>query len=297
MTNFIAGPRARLFLYLIHPEMKRITTLLLLALFSLSSLESCKQSVATSSRNNAEPQLPAVSVEENPQMYAVLYQQTAAEYRALCYQAFNIARIQLDRLVKETHNMKTNSVIVDIDETMLDNSPYEARCILDGTSYPEGWDEWVNEGSARAVPGALDFLRYAQSQGVRVFYISNRKERNLDVTLDNMKKLGFPFAQQDHMYLKRDESSKKTRRAQVEDRTNVLMLIGDNLADFSDLFERTTLEQRNQLTDKFRNDFGSRFIVIPNAIYGDWLMALYADNPEASPEEKSEMRKKALLTK
>ena len=275
--------------------MRRNLSILLLITLSLLLGESCKQSVATSARNNDEPVV--ASIPENPEMLAVLYQQTAAEYRALCYQAFNVAEAQLDLRLKETHGMKAYSVVVDIDETMLDNSPYEARCIIDNFAYPEGWDEWMKEASARAVPGALDFLRYAQSRGVQVFYVSNRKEVYFNETLLNLQKLGFPFAQGDHLFLKRDESSKKERRRRIEEKTDVVMLIGDNLIDFSEVFESNNIDSRFAATDRFRDKFGTQFIVLPNAMYGDWLKAVYSSDPSADPGIKAEMRRNALITK
>jgi len=275
--------------------MRRNLSILLLITLSLILGESCKQSVATSARNNDEP--VAASIPESPEMLAVLYQQTAAEYRALCYQAFNVAEYQLELRLKETHGMKAYSVVVDIDETMLDNSPYEARCIIDNFAYPVGWDEWMKEASARAVPGALDFLRYAQSRGVQVFYVSNRKEAYFNETLLNLQKLGFPYAQGDHLFLKRNESSKKERRQRITDKTNVVMLIGDNLIDFSEVFESTKIDERFAATDRFRDKFGTKFIVLPNAMYGDWLKAVYSDDPSAEPGIKAEMRRNALITK
>lgn len=272
--------------------MRNYFLLLLLGLMTLSLMESCKQSVATSSNNNREPE--AAAPETNPEMLAVLYQQTAAEYRALCYQAFNVARYQLELKLKETHGMKTYSVIVDIDETMLDNSPYEAKCIVDDMSYPDGWDDWMKSASARAVPGALDFLKYVQSRGVQVFYVSNRDEKYSKQTLQNLQSLGFPFAQSDHLYLKTEERSKLPRRARIANATNVVMLIGDNLMDFSEMFENVNSDERCQITDRFSEKFGAEFIILPNAMYGDWLNSIYNYEKGLDDEVKAEMQKNAL---
>ena len=264
-------------------------------LIAVPALESCKQSVATSARNHVEPE-EAEAPSESPKMYAVLYQQRAAEYRALCYQAFNVAKYQLEKRVKEKKGAKKLSVVVDIDETMLDNSPYEARNIVQGKSYPEGWDEWVKEGSAEAVPGAIDFMIFAKSLGVEVFYVSNRKEKNFDITLKNLQKLGFPFAQGDHLFLKRDTSSKKARRERVEEHTEIVMLIGDNLADFSEIYENAGMQERKDITDRFSEKFGSKFIVLPNASYGDWINVIEGTGPSDTPELKAEHRRNALIT-
>lgn len=272
--------------------MKIKITLLLAGLFMLMIAESCKQSNASSGNNAAEPEL--VVPAENPNTMAVLYQQTAAEYRALCYQAFNLATLRLDMLVAQHRSAKKLSVVVDIDETMLDNSPYEARAIIDGFSYPEGWDEWMKKADAAAVPGALEFVRYAQSKGVEVFYVTNRKEKYMKETMQNLEKLGFPFVKGDHFFFRRDESGKKARREMVASTTEIILLIGDNLADFSEIFDGMDVKQRSEITDRMKDKFGSRFIVLPNAIYGDWLKALYNYDNALTPEQESTRRKESL---
>jgi 5'-nucleotidase (lipoprotein e(P4) family) len=275
--------------------MKRIHTCFFILLISIFTMEGLAQSPDATVQQAVEQDSPVFR--PAPQLYAVLFQQTAAEYRALCYQAFNVARFELDRILKEQKGKRPQAVVVDIDETMLDNSPYEARCILEDISYPEGWDQWMHEASARAVPGAVDFLDYAQSLGVQIFYISNRREKYMMTTLENMKKLGFPLARPDNLLLRREERSKKARREQVAERADIIMLIGDNLADFSEVFELSNAQGRFDAVDRFQGKFGSRFILLPNAIYGDWLTALLPDDPEASDEEKYEKLKEALIIK
>ena len=142
---------------------------------------------------------------------AVLYQQRAAEYSALCYQAFNIAKMRIDNNSKMLGGFKKKAIIVDIDETMLDNSPYEAKMILDSISYPTEWDTWMSSASAQAVPGALEFTKYVEAQKIEIYYISNRQEKYREPTLKNLKELGFPYADDEHLMLKTDDSSKKGR--------------------------------------------------------------------------------------
>jgi 5'-nucleotidase (lipoprotein e(P4) family) len=258
----------------------------LLFVIVLPFLNSCKQSNAFSSRNGEEPKI----VSKEHLTMAVLYQQTAAEYRALCYQAFNIARYQLDQSSKMMGGMKRHAIVVDVDETMLDNSPYEAKCILDNIGYPDGWDEWMNSSSAEPVPGALEFLRYAESKKVDIFYITNRKEQYRAQTLKNLQQLNFPNATDDHLMLKTESSSKKLRRERVSKSHLIIMLIGDNLNDFSEVFEKKKMEERFNLTDKFQKEFGQKFIVLPNAMYGEWEGALYNYDYGQSDLQKSEMR-------
>jgi len=270
--------------------MKKLTIPIILSILILITLQSCKNSNAFSNKNGEEPEL----VSKEHLTMAVLYQQTAAEYRALCYQAFNIAKIRVDESSKILGGMKRKAIVVDVDETMLDNSPYEAKCILENIGYPDGWDEWMNSSSAEAIPGALEFLRYAESRKVDVFYITNRKEKYRAQTLKNLQQLNFPNATDDHLMLRGETSSKKTRRENVATSHLIVMLIGDNLNDFSEVFEKKKMEERFDLTDKFQKEFGQKFIVLPNAMYGEWEGALYNYDYGQSDLQKSELRHKFL---
>lgn len=207
-------------------------------------------------------------------LMATLWYQRADEFRALCYQAYNLAQLRLDQELSAPHKAKRPAVVVDIDETVLDNSPFEARSIVNGTNYPVGWGEWVGESNADAVPGAVDFLTYAASKGVEVFYISNRKENEKGATIENLMKQRFPMADSAHLLLKTGVSNKESRRQQVLKDYTIVLLVGDNLNDFTDVFEGTPAEMRRQLTDSLRIEFGRRFIVLPNPMYGDWEPAL-----------------------
>jgi 5'-nucleotidase (lipoprotein e(P4) family) len=269
--------------------MKKVL-LVFLGLITFSVIISCSNSNAFNSNPNPEP---SVNANDHLEM-SVLYQQTAAEYRALCYQAFNAARYRLDQSSKMMGMMKKQAIVVDIDETVLDNSPYEANSILKNWMYPEGWEEWINKAEARAIPGALEFLKYAESKGVETYYISNRKESQRAQTLKNLVSTGFPFATNDHLMLKEKESSKKARREKVSETRLIIMLIGDNLNDFTEVFEHKSIPERYGLTDSLINEFGNRFIVLPNAMYGDWEGALYNYNYAMDAVKKDEIRKANL---
>ncbi|QAA83074.1 5'-nucleotidase, lipoprotein e(P4) family [Aequorivita sp. H23M31] len=203
---------------------------------------------------------------------AVLWQQHSGEYRALAYQAFNLAKMQLDNLLgnKDTFK-KPLAIITDIDETILDNSPYSGKQIELKEDYiPERWTEWVDLKKAKPIPGAVEFFNYAKSKGVEVIYISNRTDDQEEATLENLRNVGFPNADSAHILLEKDTSKKGGRRAKVEERYEVIMLIGDNLTDFSSIFENRSTEERNRSVDSLKAAFGHRYIILPNAIYGDW---------------------------
>ena len=222
--------------------------------------------------NSPLPETGSVSV--NGKLFATVFQQKAAEYKALCFQAFNIARWQLD--IYQPISTRPKAIVTDIDETVLDNSPYEAHQTLKGKDYePASWYEWTARASADTVPGAPSFLKYAASKGIEVFYITNRLERERESTLRNLQKFDFPNADNAHFFPKLDTSSKESRRMKLADTHEVIMLLGDNLADFSNFFDKRTQQERDQNTERFAAEFGSRFIVLPNTSYGDWESALY----------------------
>lgn len=203
---------------------------------------------------------------------AQVWTQNSAEYRALCYQAFNAAKMNLDALFFfEKEYDKPLAIIADVDETVLDNSPYDGKLILNNTTYNrESWVEWGNLEIAKAIPGSLEFLIYASEKNVEIFYISNRYSEQLEATVNNLKKLGFPDAKESNVLLRGDTRSKSERRKSVSDNYEVIMLIGDNLSDFNDEFEIKLYNERSDQTDKLKNEFGTKLIVLPNPNYGDW---------------------------
>ena len=203
---------------------------------------------------------------------AQVWTQNSAEYRALCFQAFNTAKINIDSfLSSEKKYDRPLAIITDVDETVLDNSPYDGRLILEDVSYDrESWVEWGNLEIAEAIPGSLEFLTYAYEKGIKVFYVSNRYSEQLESTINNLKRLGFPNVSESTVLLRSDSRSKSERRNSISDGHEVIMLIGDNLSDFNDKFEVKISEERINYTNEMRGNFGTKLIVLPNPNYGDW---------------------------
>ena len=203
---------------------------------------------------------------------AVLWQQNAAEYRALAYQTYTLARIQFDRTLAERKRSASSlAVVTDIDETVLDNSRFEGKMIELNQSFSNDlWLEWGEQVMADTVPGALAFFKHVADNGVEVYYISNRSVAQLTATIKNLKKFSFPFADESHVLLKDTTSDKEARRRMVKQNHQIIMLLGDNLTDFSSLFYRQNSTRRNALVDSLKTIFGKRFIVFPNPMYGDW---------------------------
>jgi 5'-nucleotidase (lipoprotein e(P4) family) len=235
-----------------------------------------------------------VSHEKNTQEYllaSTLWMQNAAEVRALTYQAYNIARLRLDHDLKYNTSKKKRAIVVDADETIIDNSPYQARNILKNESYnSKNWHEWILEAQADAVPGAVDFLSYAANRGVEIFYITNRKINGFNATYLNLKNLGFPV-KKENMMLRTDGNSKKSRRAKVLKDHRIVLLMGDTMSDFDEVFDHKSVDERRKLTDGFRREFGRKFIVLPNPMYGDWEQSLY---DYKGPYEQERLRKLRL---
>jgi 5'-nucleotidase (lipoprotein e(P4) family) len=224
---------------------------------------------------------------------ATMWFQNAGEVIALQEQAYNFARVRLDDDLQRKHR-KPRAIIVDADETIVDNSPYQAYNILNERDYSSSsWQEWVQMKKAKAIPGSVEFLKYADSKGVKVFYVTNRKIKGFDATLANLKALGFPITK-DRLLLRTKSSSKKERRQSVMKDHHVVLLMGDALGDFADEFEHKTVEARNQQVRKMKAEFGKRFIVLPNPTYGEWEMSIYQYKYKADLKAKDKMRKDSL---
>ena len=201
--------------------------------------------------------------------HSMYWHKNSAEYKALCLQAYNIARKNVDLEVSKKHE-KPLAIIADLDETIFNNTPYNEMLIKKNTSYnQENWSNWVNKKVATAIPGALDFFKYADSKGVEIIYLSNRKIENYEPTKSNLIDLGFPFDESTIMLL-RDKTRDKLDRRDAVTNYNVIMLIGDNLGDFDSVFFGKSNQERWEESKLLKENFGDKFILIPNLIYGDW---------------------------
>jgi len=240
----------------------------------LASLALLTLSFCSVFAQNGQP-APA-SIANNGKVWASLYQQRAAEYKALCFQAYNIARLRLDAALKK-HHAKRYAVVTDIDETLLDNSPYTAGRAINNQDFDATtWKQWTAKGICDTVPGAPSFLKYAASKGVAVYYITNRDEDERAGTVKNLKLYNLPYNDDTHLILKTTTSSKQTRRLEVLKTHEIVLLCGDNLPDFDALYDAPFTEQsRNEVTEQLKKKFGNKYIVIPNAGYGDWENAIF----------------------
>ena len=204
-----------------------------------------------------------------------LWYQNAAEVDALYQQGYNVATNKLKELLKQPTD-KPYSIVLDIDETVLSNIPFQVKMIKDGTAFnPKLWDEWVQKAEAKPVAGAKEFLQFADKNKVQIYYISDRTDAQVDATIKNLEAQGLPVQGRDHLMFKKEgDKSKEGRRQEVIKHTNLVMLFGDNLVDFAE-FSTKSEADRDKMFEQLKAEFGDKFIIFPNPMYGSWESAVY----------------------
>lgn len=256
---------------------------------------------------------PVAAADDN--LNAVAWTQTAIEHDLIYVQTYRDAQSRLlsalhdphwDALTKEDRAAPAAglppAVVLDIDETVLDNSPYQARLVKSGGQYDEAsWAAWCKEERARALPGALAFTRFAASHGIAVIYLSNRAQDLDTATVANLRKLGFPVSGPDAFLglgtvlpgCEQVGTEKGCRRQLVSRRYRVLMQFGDQLGDFVDVVANTEAG-RKQAIAGYTDWIGTRWFVLPNPTYGSWEPALFNNDWSAPPAERRQQKLDAL---
>ncbi len=288
--------------------------LLLLAACTALALSACKRAEAPATAAPAEkPAAAAGNFHDN--LNAVAWVQTSVEYKALSEQTYRAAADHLDAALKEKNwdalvpdergNDATGlkpAVVMDVDETVLDNSPYQARLIRDGKEFDEvSWDQWVAEKKAKPLPGVVDFAKAANAKGVTILYISNRAVHLKEATLANLRDVGLPVPD-DSVFLglgtsvqgcEQNGSEKNCRRRLAGQKYRVLMQFGDQIGDFVQVLANTR-EGRDQLYDEYNDWFGERWWMLPNPTYGSWEPALFNNDWTQPPAARSQSKREAL---
>lgn len=224
----------------------------------------------------------------NALLWAVAWKQTAAEYLALCHQAYNVARMRLGIELNANHR-KPLAVITDVDDTVVHAGSYWAHLVqLDRDFFDDAiWDEWIPQILATAVPGARDFFRYCAANGVEVFYVTNRDQgdKTFEYALKQLQHLDMPFADESHLTVFRESSDKSPARERIAASHEIVLFIGDNLNDYKRDYYVNGIDERLALMERDRDDFGRRFILLPNPTDGHWVRAIFgASEPEESAE-------------
>ena len=256
----------------------------------------------------AAPEAPVVAAPPpRDDLLAVTWVQTSAELDALTRTVYRAAHHSLDRALADptwTAALEQTgaldglqpAIVVDVDETVLDNSPNQARGVLDGTHFEKvSWGAWVAESQAPAVAGAAEFLSAAKAKGVDVFYVSNRSIDQEEPTRANLAAAGFPDTDDlEHFFFRPAEGdrSKTTRRRTIEATHRIVLMFGDNLFDFVEP-EAPDRAARAELVDAHADWWGVRWFMLPNPMYGSWDDVLHGyEHPDAGT--KHEQRREAL---
>jgi 5'-nucleotidase (lipoprotein e(P4) family) len=259
--------------------------------------------------------VPAVGQSQDPPAHdllnAVLWMQRSVEYKATTLTAFALARIRLDQALADpnwtaapkeqigAYQSLPPAVVLDADESILDNSGYQAWMVLKGTTFdPKTWNAYVNTVTTLAIPGALEFARYADAKGVKVFYITNRTAEEEPATRKNLEKLGFPMGGTvDTMLMTRKQpdwgSAKGTRRAFIAKTYRILLNIGDNFGDFVDEYRGTEAE-RLKVMEQHNDRWGREWIMIANPSYGSFESAPFNHDFKLSETEKRKAKRGVL---
>lgn len=226
---------------------------------------------------------------------AVNWMQQSGEYQALSWQAFNVAKVAF--LNNEVPKGYKKAVIVDIDETVLDNSPYAAWQINNSHSYSDkDWAKWVDARQSKALPGSVSFALFVKEHGGRIFYISNRSQQNFDSTVSNLKTQGFPDISAQNLLLKDETGSNKIGRFNRVKEMGYfpVLYVGDNLDDFTaESYNKNNVVRRDFVT-RNSQEFGKKFIVLPNPAYGGWESGMGNNYLQSSAVEKMKIRHSSL---
>ncbi len=245
-------------------------------------------------------------VAESDLLNATLWTQTSVEFKASAMAAYKLAEVMLDRALADKswtaaleqgsdYQGKPPAVILDVDETVLDNTEYEAWLIKAKKNYSsKTWMPYVDEAISKPIPGSKEFIDYARSKGVEIFYVSNRKAPGEAGTRKNLKDFGYYINEKMDTVLLRGEkkewgSAKSTRRAHVAKDYRVLLLLGDNLGDFVDA-KGASLADRDVILSKYKDNWSSKWITIANPMYGSWEGAAFGYKWKASGDEKRQMK-------
>lgn len=251
---------------------------------------------------------PLVKTEPHEMLNSILWTQTSAEYIANARQAYQIAALNLDQALADpqwTAALEQTgdctglppAIIVDLDQTVLDNSAYNAEMINEDEGHSEErHTNWCRNTTAPAIPGVREFLDYAVERGVTVIYNSARHEAMRDCTTRNLQALGLPFPDQDLLLLADGTggSAKVKHRARMCRQYRILLLVGDNLNDFVD-GSMTDPAARRALARQHAGRWGREWIILPNPMFGSWESSLYEFDYSLPSDERLDRKLQQLL--
>ncbi|WP_341702224.1 5'-nucleotidase, lipoprotein e(P4) family [Ferrovibrio sp.] len=259
----------------------------------------------------AAPVFAADGPPQNDNLNATLWTQRSVEFKAHAAAAYALARIRLDEALADkawtaapgeqtgSYQALPPAVILDVDETVLDNSAFQAWMVLNDKSFnPKTWTEFVNAEMSTPIEGALAFTKYADSKGVKVFYVTNRTAEEEPATRKVMEKYGFPMGGNVDTVLTSKEkpdwgSAKSTRRAYIAKDYRILLGIGDNFGDFTDSYRGSEAE-RQKVFEENAERWGKSWIMIANPTYGSWESAPFGHNYKLPADEQRKAKRGVL---
>lgn len=257
--------------------------------------------------------LVASDNKEHQSLMATLFAQSSAEAYANSQTIYKSAQDNLDALIADknhtaaleqtgNYQSKPPAVILDVDQTVLDNIAYQARLIRNGSSYPDGWIEWAKEEQADFMPGVKEFIEYALSKGVEVFFVTNRVIEIEQATINNLEKLGFKLSSKLDLILSKGEngwgSNKTSRRELIAKDYRIIMMFGDNFGDFVDIEENLLpAGERVKFAKQYEKYWGTSWYMLANPTYGAWEGSLIGFDYSLPMKEQLKLKESALDTK
>jgi 5'-nucleotidase (lipoprotein e(P4) family) len=242
---------------------------------------------------------PSASGVDNALLYAVAWKQTAAEYRALYYQGFNIARMHVQAaLAKRQPGDKPLAVVTDVDDTVLHALSYWGHLVNQKKDFFDDaiWDQWIPENKVTAAPGAAEFLKFCADNKVEIFYVTSRDqgEKTYEYAMGHLRHLGFPNADDKHLTVLRDTSNKEKRQDEIMATHNVAVFLGDNLNDFRrKYYIKGDVDKRQALMEADREKYGREYVIFPNPTDGHWMAAIFGESEPPATDANREKLKKA----
>jgi 5'-nucleotidase (lipoprotein e(P4) family) len=239
----------------------------------------------------------------NDLLLATLWTQRSVEFKANALSIYALGQIRLDQALadknwtaapleqKGDYQNLPPAVLLDIDETVLDNSAYQVWMMENNQAFStKTWDQFCAARISTAIPGALEFTKYADSKGVKVFYVSNRGANTEQDTRANMEKLGFPMGGNVDVFLMQNEkpdwgSQKGTRRAAIAKDYRIMLNFGDNFGDFDDRY-RGSEADRFKAFEENRARWGREWLMLANPTYGSFDTAPFGHDFKKSREEQ-----------
>ena len=241
---------------------------------------------------------PSAAGTNNLLIASVAWKQTAAEYRALYYQGYNLAKFRVEQAIaKRKAGDKPLAVVTDLDDTVLLPLPYWGHLINQNKDFFDDpiWDAWIPKNQMVVAPGALEFFKFCEANGVEVYYVSSRDqgEKTSEYGINHVKVAGLPYADANHVTILRDTSNKEKRQDEIAKSFDVVVFLGDNLNDFRRKFYTKNVDERIKLMEEDKAKYGNNYILFPNPTDGHWMRAIFGDSEPPPSDANREIFKKA----